>query len=190
MKLLLVDDHALVRSALARVLRSHWQVGEAGCVSEALELVNREPWDLAVIDAMLGEEEGVELARRLSGRLPLMMLSMRSQPGLVRRAVHLGVRAFVVKEALPEEVLAATLAVRFGSFYLDGRVAPAFLQGGMVEDRQSAILDGVRRGLSNQEIAAQVHLSLSSVKAELRSLFQRHGVKDRNGLLMVLNFTL
>ena len=191
MKILLVDDHPVVRSGLARVLRPYWEkIGEAGDLREALQLAAAEAWDLVVVDAMLGEADGLELAgklRQLYPGLHLMILSMHSDPGLVRRAVRLGVRAFVVKDAQPEEVVAATLAARFGCLYMDRRVAPSFLQGGAMENRQDAILDGLRRGLSNQEIAESVHLSLSSVKMELRSLFTCYGVKDRNGLLKILN---
>lgn len=195
MRVLLVDDHAVVRSGLARVLRAGgWDVvGEAGCSQQALGLAGSQDWDLVVLDAMLGEEDGVELARRLRSlfpRLPLMMLSMHSDPRLVRRAVQVGVQAFVVKDAAPEEVVAATLVARFRSLYLDPRVASAFLAGGAVEDRREAILDGLRRGLGNQEIAELTCLSPSSVKAELRALFAIYGVKDRNGLVRVLTLAL
>ena len=195
MKLLLVEDHALVRSGLARVLRGGgWRVvGEAGCGREALALVGAEDWDLVVVDARLGEEDGVELAGRLRvlfPRLPVMILSMHSQSVLVRRALGLGVRAFVVKDALPEEVVAATLVARSGALYLDARVASAFLGGGEVEERRQLILAAVRQGLGSQEIAGQVNLSVSAVKAELRALFQQYQVKDRHELSKVLNLTL
>lgn len=194
MRILLVDDHAVVRSGLSRVLQAGgWQVvGETSCGQEALEAC-REGWDLVVIDAQLGQEDGVELARRLRSlfpRLPLMMLSMHSQPSLVRRAVQAGVRAFVLKDALPEELVAATLVARSRGFYLDRRVASEFLSGGEVEDRQAAVLEGVRQGLTNQEIAERTHLSPSSVKAELRGLFERYGVKDRQALIIQLSLTI
>lgn len=193
--MLLVDDHAVVRSGLARVLLAGgWQlVGEAANGAEAIYEVERGQWDLLVLDALLGEEDGVELAGRLRSRyprLPLMMLSMSSEPGLVRRAVGLGVRAFVVKDAQPEEVVAATLAARYGSFYLDARVTSAFLSGADSQQRQAQILEALGCGLSNQEIAAQLNLSVSSVKSELRTLIYQHGVKDRNGLFALLHLTL
>lgn len=190
-----MDDHAVVRSGLARVLLGGgWQVvGEAGCSREALLEVERGQWELVVLDAQLGEEDGVELARRLRSlfpRLPLMMLSMHSDPSLVRRALQAGVQAFLIKDALPEEVVAATLVARYRCLYLDSRVAPAFLAGGESEDRQAVVLEWVRQGLSNQEIAERTHLSLSSIKAEMRGLFHRYGVKDRNELLKVLNLAI
>lgn len=80
------------------------------------------------------------------------------------------------------------LAVAHGCFYLDSRVASAFLLGAEPgEDRQAIILSCLQAGLSNQEIAERTHLSLSSVKAELRALFEHHGVQDRLGLLKRLN---
>ena len=195
MRLLLVEDHALVRSALARVLRAGgWEfVGEAASVAEGLREAMGSPWDLVVIDAMLGEESGLELAVQLHGllpRLPLMMLSMHSQPGLVREALQAGVRTFVVKEAAPEEVVAATMVARTGSMYLDARLASAYLGGASCQERSGLILEAVRQGLGNQEIAARLNLSVSSVKAELRALFHQHGVKDRHGLARVLHLTL
>ena len=195
MKALLVDDHAVVRSGLARVLRAGgWQeVGEAANEAEGLEKARGSVWNLVVIDAMLGAEDGLELAGRLRSlypRLPLMVLSMSSEPGLVRRALGLGVRAFVVKDAQTEEVVAATLAARSGSLYLDSRVATAFLSGAKGQDRKARILEAVRRGLGNQEIASLLNLSVSSVNSELRRLFYAHGVKDRQGLVRVLQLTL
>lgn len=192
---MLVDDHAVVRAGLARVLLAGgWQeVGEAATGAEALVEVERRRWDLVVLDIQLGEEDGLELAgqlRSLFPRLPLMVLSMSGEPGLVRRALGVGVRAFVVKDAQPEEVVAATLAARFGSLHLDSRVAQAFLSGAESEDRRARILEAVRRGLSNQEIADQLNLSVSSVKSELRALFYAHGVKDRQGLARLLHLTL
>ncbi|MBX3170597.1 MAG: response regulator transcription factor [Candidatus Eremiobacteraeota bacterium] len=83
MRVLLVDDHAVVRSGLARVLRAGgWQmVAEAGSSQEALAQADAQEWDLVVIDALLGQEDGLKLARRLRSlfpRLPLMILSMHS----------------------------------------------------------------------------------------------------------------
>lgn len=190
MKLLLVDDHAVVRSALARVLSERWEVAEAGSISEALRQAAAQTWDLVVIDAELGGQDGLELARRFQGSSRFMVLSMHSDPSLVRRAISVGARAFVVKEALAEEVLAATLVARYGGLYLDRRVASAFLNGAVVENRRTTILEALQQGMDNQAIAARVNLSLSSVKAELRALFREYGVKDRNELLKVLNLTL
>lgn len=195
MKVLLVDDHAVVRSGLARVLRSGgWRlVGEAGSVAEALELARADAWDLVVLDVALGGEDGLALAARLRSlfpRLPLMMLSMHSEGGLVRKALALGVRSFVVKDASPEEVVAATLAARSGALYLDARVARTFLSGAEAENRQQRILAAIRQGLANQEIAESLNISVSSVKSELRALFEKYGVKDRHDLSKVLNLTL
>lgn len=191
MRVLLVDDHAVVRSGLARILLAGgWhEVGEAADEAGALELLAGGGWDLVVIDAGLGEDDGLELAARLRG-LPVMVLSMHSQPGLVRAAVKAGVNAFVVKDAAPEEVVAATLAARHGGFYLDSRVAPAFLRGEAGQDRKYTVLSCLQAGLSNQEIADRIHLSVSSVKAEVRALFEEHGVKDRLALIKRLNLSL
>ncbi|MBS2040597.1 response regulator transcription factor [bacterium] len=194
MRLLLVEDHALVRSGLARLLRCHWpEVGEAGCIQEALEQAAASLWDLVVIDAHLGQEDGLELASRLRAlypRLALMVLSMNTDPARVRMALKLGVRAFVSKDAQAEELVAATLVARRGCLYLDSRVAPAFLKGPEVENREGDILQALLLGLSNQEISNRMSLSVSSVKSEIRALFSRYGVKDRNALLRVLQLKL
>ncbi|MBX3170598.1 MAG: response regulator transcription factor [Candidatus Eremiobacteraeota bacterium] len=108
----------------------------------------------------------------------------------MRKAVQVGVQAFVVKDATSEEVVAATLVARYRCLYLDSRVAPVFLRGGERDNRQSVVLECLRQGLSNQEIAERTNLSNSSVKAEMRALFHQYGVKDRNSLVKVLNLTL
>jgi DNA-binding NarL/FixJ family response regulator len=197
-KLLLVDDHAAVRAGLRMMLESGgWlQVDEACDGEQALAKLQRGGYALLVLDAMLQEENGIELASRIRRKLPelpILILTMHSEPALVRAAIRAGVNGYVLKHASAEEVLAAVQSVRFGAFHLDGRIAPAVLadlrernpaQADSVHLRKKSILAALHKGQNNQEIADLLNLSLSSVKAHLRDLFAEYGVKDRMGLIL------
>lgn len=197
-KLLLVDDHAAVRAGLRMMLESGgWQCVDEACNGEqALAKLQHGDYSVLVLDAMLHDEDGIELAARIRRKLPdlpILILSMHSDPAMVRAAIRAGVNGYVLKQASAPEVLAAVQAVRFGAFHLDARIAPAVLaelrqrtpaQADAVHLRKKTILAALQKGQNNQEIADQLNLSLSSVKAHLRDLFAEYGVKDRMGLIL------
>jgi len=188
--ILLVDDHAAVRSGLRLLLQNEgFQVLEAADSSQVYSSLSQHTVDLILLDTQLEQEDGIELAGSLRGQhpqLPLAMLSMHSDMTQVRRAVRAGVNGYLLKHAAGEEVVAAVRLLIFGGFYLDSRLAGAFLRSEKRPntDRKKLLLESLRENLSNQEIADRLKLSVSSVKACLRELYEEHHVKDRTGLLL------
>lgn len=196
---LLVDDHAAVRSGLRMLLQSGgFTVLEAADSQHTAAHLSAQSIHLVLLDSQLENEDGIELATQLRCQhpaLPLAILTMHSDLAQVRRAVRAGVNGYLLKQADAEEVVAAARLLVFGGFYLDPRLAEAFLKSaaapspGHGVERKRILLECLRQNLSNQEMAERLKLSLSSVKACLRELYEEHQVKDRTGLLLALQPT-
>ncbi|MEW6281377.1 MAG: response regulator transcription factor [Candidatus Eremiobacterota bacterium] len=200
-RVLLVDDHTLVRNGLKVLLEGQCPVevvGEAAGSNEAVAVTERVPVDLAIVDLNLPEPDGFwcvsELHRRHPG-LPILVLSMREDVGAVVRAMQAGACGYLVKSATSDEMRAAVEAVRDGGCYLHPRISGAVLGrlregchklGGdtwsRLGERESALIGFVALGWSNQAIATRLHVSLGTVKNDLRNLFRRLGVPDRTRL--------
>lgn len=196
--ILLVDDHAAVRSGLRMLLQSGgFTVLEAADRHQTEAQLASHQVGLILLDSQLESEDGIEIAAALRlqhPQLPLAILTMHSDLAQVRRAVRAGVNGYLLKQADGEEVLAAARLLVFGGFYLDSRLAEAFLKSPAESrasrqdpntERKRILLESLRQNLSNQEIAERLKLSVSSVKACLRDLYEEHQVKDRTGLLLV-----
>lgn len=196
MKILLIEDHIVVRAGLKMLLQSgDWNdVVEAGDSASALAALKSQTFGLILLDLMLGDEKGLELAtqiRHLYPDLPILVLTMHSDQPLVRAALRAGVNGYLLKQASREELLAAIQSVSCGGLFLDARVAPPILadlrrqnesSNHIASYRRQAILNGVKRGLTNQQLAEELSVSASTVKNHLRELFHEYGVKDRHAL--------
>lgn len=129
MNVLLVDDHAIVRDGLRRLLASAsaGEVLEAADGREALSLARSRAFDLIVLDLNLPELGGLELLKRLLlvQAAPVLVLSMHAEPLYVSRALEAGARGYVSKNASPDELLTAVRRVASGSTYVESELAQA-----------------------------------------------------------------
>lgn len=129
LKVLLVDDHAIVRSGLRRILEDAFPgtwVGEAGLAEEALDLLRKEPWDLLVLDISLPGRSGLDLlpeARALLPRLPIIVLSMYGEQQFAVRALKAGASAYLTKEHAADELILAIRTVLAGRRYIGESLA-------------------------------------------------------------------
>jgi DNA-binding NarL/FixJ family response regulator len=126
--ILIVDDHAIVRSGIRRLLAPlpDLKLDEAETGEAALMLVERAPYHLAILDLNLPGLGGPELLRRLlkvNPDLPVLVFSMIAEPIYVNRALHAGARGYVSKNAAPEELLNAIHAVMAGQLYIEHELA-------------------------------------------------------------------
>ncbi|MBU1378576.1 MAG: response regulator transcription factor [Alphaproteobacteria bacterium] len=192
MKILVVDDHSLVRQGLAALLSGEdatTEVLHAGGLAEGLARVDAHPdLDAVLMDLNLPDGDGMaaiaEIARRRAD-LPVVILSGSEDPGDVRRALDLGALGYVPKSSSPETLIAAVRMVLDGGIYvpplmLDAAVAP---QGpgpiAGLTPRQVEVLAAVARGLSNKEIGLKFALSEKTVKAHVGAIFRTLGVANR-----------
>ena len=194
-RVFLLDDHQIVRQGLRTLLESDATmevVGEAGTVSEALELLPRIQPDVAVLDVRLPDGSGVEVCREVRSRYPnvgcLMLTSFSDDEALVD-AVKAGAAGYVLKEVGTMELLANVRRVAAGHSLVDPRLIASVMErvryrtGDHAHDRLTAqeerILGHIAEGLTNRQIAALTYLSEKTVKNYVSSLLAKLGLSRR-----------
>jgi DNA-binding NarL/FixJ family response regulator len=193
-RLLIVDDHRVVREGLELMLSQCDEVevvGAAESGEEALQLADELTPDLMLLDLELPGMHGLEVIRELSTRDEprprILVLTVHDDDDIVLGAVRGGADGYVLKHASRAELLSAIVRVAGGGQYFDDVVVRAFLEGD--EKRREAvqpltlreveILRLVANGCTNKEIASQVFLSADTVKSHLENVYRKLGVSDR-----------
>ncbi len=124
-KVLIIDDHSLVRRGLREILGAQVdvaQVGEARDGAEGLTLLRTDTWDVVILDISMPGLSGIDVLkqiRRQHADLPVIMLSMHDELWVVRKCFKLGAKGYVTKEAAPTELVAAIRAVLDGKVYVN-----------------------------------------------------------------------
>ncbi|MDT5157439.1 MAG: hypothetical protein QOH51_1796 [Acidobacteriota bacterium] len=150
--ILILDDHEVVREGVKKILDEQpgaITVGEASTAPEALKLVREQDWDIVVLDLSLGDRSGLEVLKELKQirpRLPVLILSMRSEQQYARRAFKAGAAGYITKDSPRAELVKAINKVMEGGVY----VSPALAEQ-LVIDLGSAIDRAVHEALSNRE---------------------------------------
>ncbi|MDR0673497.1 MAG: response regulator transcription factor [Zoogloeaceae bacterium] len=209
MKILIVEDHALMRDALARVLsaQSDRVIREASSVDQALELLAREhDFDLALLDLALPGMDGFSGLKLLSERypdMPVVILSAFDDKPTVRRALNHGAAGFIPKSYSAEALLNALSQVLSGQVFYPPEAMTAEMNSNMpllssaneklnptefgLTERQGEVLVMMLRGYSNREIANQLKLSEGTVKIHVAAIFKSLGVTSRAQTIVAAN---
>jgi two-component system, NarL family, response regulator NreC len=175
-RIILVDDHSLVREGVGRLLEEEPDMRVVGSFDEstaAVRFAAREAPDVAVLDVAMPGTSGIDVARRLravSPRTQLLMLSMHERQEYVRQALWAGANGYVLKESAGDEVVAAVRAVHAGQRYLSERISPRALESDFRHDpldslsaREIEVLKLVVDGNSSNQVAALLGLSPKSI---------------------------
>ncbi len=189
-RIALVDDHAVVRGGIRRLLDEvdEFQVvGEAGTADDAVRVCGDQRPDLVVLDLGLGDRSGLEILPELVELgARVVVLSMQHQPAYARLAFERGASAYVLKDAADAELIAAIRAAMGGGRYLHPALA-ARLAAGAGDDeltgREREILRAIALGHTNQEIAAQLHLSVRTIEAHRRHVATKLRLRTRADLV-------
>jgi DNA-binding NarL/FixJ family response regulator len=194
-RLVIVDDHALVRDGLrARlaVVPGLQVIGEAASGAEALVLAAELAPDLMLVDVGMRGMNGIELATALRERHPsirVLMLSMYDNREYVLSAIRAGARAYVLKESPTEEILAAISAVWAGGNYFSAQVSNLVMQPGaavpQLTAREHEVLLLLAHGRSNKLVAKQLDISVRTVETHRLSLRRKLGVDSASELLKI-----
>ncbi|WP_135556627.1 response regulator [Paenibacillus cymbidii] len=189
MKIVIVEDHPLVRKGLTAVLslESNLEVaGEAETVEAALELIMNTRPDLAIVDLKLGSQSGFDLIDRLKGMAcRCMVLTSSMAEADFRRAEQAGADGYVLKEALPEELLLAIKLVGRGKKYFDPGLMEMLIKRdeddefGKLTPKEMEVLIGLGEGLSNQGMAKKLVVTEFTVKKHVSQILQKLNVNDR-----------
>lgn len=201
MRILLADDHHLVRKgirALLEALPDVQVVAETGDGREAMELIETKRPDVAVLDITMPGLNGLEVAARAAKEVPhtkVLLLSMHAGEAYVAQALRAGVAGYLLKDAADDELAIALKAVSRGDVYLSPQISrqlverlahaaeaePDPLAG--LTSRQREILQLVAEGNSSKQVAARLGISVKTVEAHRGQIMERLGVHDVTGLV-------
>jgi DNA-binding NarL/FixJ family response regulator len=191
MKIVLADDHTLVRAGIRRLLEDLpgvSVVGEADDGEQAVELVQREVPDIVITDIGMRRMSGLELTAWLKHNVPqvrVLILSMHGADEYVAEALASGASGYLLKRSAAEEVELALRAVFAGGVYLSPGISRHVLHSERrrITPRQREVLKLVAQGRTTREIAALLGLSPRTVDTHRAELMERLGVRDTIGLL-------
>ena len=202
LKILLVDDHALVRRGFRRMLEDETSFQVVGEASDGLEAVSRAEElhpDVVVMDCALPQINGVEATRRILAKSPhtaILMLSMHSEDTFIRQALAAGARGYILKNAMDLDLVSAIKKIAEGKMVVDPQIK---LDGTMKGERDTGltpreleILQHIVAGKSNKEIALDLKLSANTVSVHRANIMDALGIHKtaelvvyaiRNGLV-------
>jgi two-component system response regulator NreC len=202
-RILLADDHTLMRQGLRHLLGQNPEfevVAEASSGAEAIELVERLQPDVAIVDIGMSELNGIETTLRITRQSPrtaVLILSMYSDERYVIRAVKAGARGYVLKNSAGEELVAAIHDVQRGKAFFSPAVSKilqdgsARLEDRQVEDRYELLTERERHvyqllaeGNSNKDIAFRLNLSLHTIETHRARIMEKLDVHSTAELVL------
>jgi DNA-binding NarL/FixJ family response regulator len=202
MRVLLADDHTLVRAGIRALLESLPDVeivAEASDGRQALELLVAEKPDVALLDIAMPSLNGLEVAMRAAAVAPrtrLVILSMHGDPGHVAQALRAGVAGYLLKDAAVDELPLLLRAVARGETYLSPAISSQVVAGFLARSsdvsaggddrltpRQREILQLIAEGKSSKEVAHLLAISLKTVETHRAQIMSRLEIRDLAGLV-------
>jgi DNA-binding NarL/FixJ family response regulator len=198
-RVLLVDDHAVVRQGLKQVLAESLPdatFGDAASADEALRMVRTAPWDIVVLDISLPGKSGIEALKELRAahpRLPVLVLSMHPEEQFAVRALKAGAAGYVTKRTAARDVVAAVRKVLSGGRYVSASLAErlaAQTQAGSVEaphetlsDREYQVFRLLAIGKTVKQIGKELRLSPQTVSTHRTHILEKMGMQTNAELI-------
>jgi two-component system, NarL family, invasion response regulator UvrY len=197
-RILLVDDHPVVRQGLKQVLSDAFSpayVGEAATAEEGLSEVRSTEWDILVLDLTLPGASGLDLLkdlRRERPTLPVLVLSMHSPSQFARRAIHAGASGYLGKDTAPTELVKAVGEVMAGRRYVNSALLPDSpdYEGShpqspheLLSDREYQVLRMIASGLTVTQVAARLSLSVKTISTYRMRLLEKMRMKTTAELM-------
>ncbi|HDR7354547.1 two-component system response regulator CasR [Bacillus wiedmannii] len=195
-KLLLVEDHHIVRRGLVFFLKTREEfeiVGEAENGEEALIFIQTERPDVVLMDLSMPKMDGIEATKRIKQydeTIKILILSSFSEQDYVLPALEAGADGYQLKEVQPEQLVASIIAVHEGNANFHPKVTPALFGRSavkkekenpfsMLTKREQEVLREIAKGRSNKEIAAELHITEQTVKTHVSNVLAKLEVDDR-----------
>ncbi len=202
-KILLVDDHAIVRHGLSLLIGQEPDLtvcGESASADETLAILKHMQPDIAIIDISLLGSGGIELTKSVRDRypdLPVLVLSMHDEALYAERALRAGARGYVMKQEAAETVLQAIRKVLAGELYISSRLSSRMLQDVVngnrhepekfgvdtLSDRELEVFELVGRGHSTRAIAERLKLSVKTIETHRAHIKQKLNLNDASELV-------
>jgi two-component system, NarL family, invasion response regulator UvrY len=194
MRILLTDDHAVVRQGLKQILAAEFrkaEFGEAGNAPEAIEKIWRESWDVAVLDISMPGRSGLEVLKEIKRsrpRLPVLVLSMHPEDQFAVRLLKAGAAGYMTKESAPAELVGAVKKVMAGGRYVSPALAEKMASYLAVDvqtppherlsDREFLVLRLIASGKPVSAIAKELSLSVKTISTYRTRILQKMGMAN------------
>jgi two-component system, NarL family, invasion response regulator UvrY len=199
MRFLIADDHAVVRRGLKEILGDEFAkatFGEAKTAQEALVLVQKQAWDVVILDISMPGKNGLDILaelRQLSPHSPVLVLSVHPEEQFARRALRGGAAGYLTKESVPEELVKAVRRVLSGGRYISASLAEklAWDLGGkgdkplheLLSNREFQVLRMIASGKAMKEIADELTLSVKTVSTYRARILEKIGMRSNAELI-------
>src|SRR5450432_588585 len=209
MRVLIVDDHAIVRRGLKELLSDEFHGAafeEASDARQALEQLRKEEWDVALLDIALPGKSGLDLLKELKAEwpgLPVLIVSAHPEDQFAVRALKAGAGGYMTKESAPEELAKAIRKILAGGRFVSSALAeklalglkkdPTCIPHETLSDREYEVMSYIAAGQTVTEIAEELSLSIKTISTYRARVLEKLGVKNsakivqyaiRNGLVI------
>jgi two-component system, NarL family, invasion response regulator UvrY len=198
-KVLIVDDHAVVREGLKRILELRGDIavtGEAGTSDETLSKIRAESFDIVVLDLALGRDHGIEVLKHIKSerpKLPVLVLSMQPEEHYAARLLKAGAAGYLSKESAPSELVNAVVKVSSGGRYVSPAIAErlAFEIGSpttdkpheRLSDREFQIFQMIVVGKGLTQIADELGVSVKTISTHRTRILAKLAMKNNAELV-------
>ncbi|OFV94101.1 MAG: DNA-binding response regulator [Acidobacteria bacterium RIFCSPLOWO2_12_FULL_65_11] len=190
MRILLVDDHPVVRQGIKLIVTDRWPdaaVGEADSAEAGLQQIQQDDWDVVVLDISMAGTSGLDLLKTLHHlypRLPILVLSMHPASQFARRALSAGALGYLTKDSAPTALVDAILQVRRGHTYASAATRQALAEASdvrahphdVLSDREYQVLRMIGSGRTVSQIAASLALSVKTVSTYRARVLDKLGM--------------
>ncbi|HWY76202.1 MAG TPA: response regulator transcription factor [Verrucomicrobiae bacterium] len=199
MKILIADDHAVVRHGLKQILADEFKravFGEARNAQEALNHIWKSPWDVVVLDITMPGRSGLEVLREIRKsrpKLPVLVLSMHPENQFAVRVLKRGANGYMTKESAPEELVGAIKKVLAGGRYVSPDLAEKLASyvsidsqktpQELLSDREFQVLRLIASGKIVSEIGKELSLSVKTISTYRARILEKMGMKNNAELM-------
>lgn len=197
-RVLIADDHAIVRTGLRTLLRAQPTlelVGEATGGYEALELAEKTRPDILLLDLSMADLDGISVTRESKRRFPevrVLILTVHEEQALLREAIRAGASGYILKQAAESELLSAIDVLMRGNMYVDPAMMRDLLRESMegptpstseavepLTPRETEVLTYIVRGYTNRQIGEELGISVRTVEGHRANLSSKLGIQSR-----------
>ncbi len=195
-RVLLVDDHAMIREGIKRLLEFNGTmkvVGEAGNGEEALEFLEKEATDIVLLDINMPKMNGIDCLTKIRKdyeKTKVLMLTVHNDAEYLLKAIDIGANGYILKDSSSDELVQAIEMILAGEQYIQPDLIPVLNQSLVRRDEQKAVLENltkreievlimVAEGDFNKDIAARMGISERTVKNHISNIFKKIDVADR-----------
>jgi two-component system invasion response regulator UvrY len=210
LKILLADDHAVVRQGIRQIIGMRYPqatFGEASSLRELRDMLDKDPWDILILDLAFPEGNGLEILKQVKSEhsnLPVLVLSMYPEDQYAVRTIRAGASGYLSKEGAPEELVKAIQTIISGGEYISSAVAEQLVNYARnaddqpphkyLSDREYQVLCLIASGKELKEISQELSLSAKTVSTYRTRLLQKMKMKTnaelthyaiQNGLVMM-----